>query len=304
MMTEFLVSLLLTATSPDAGVAKKKPTASQLSQPKTTATTADAGVSTKLSTKTDAGTSTKLTSSSGLDGGTAASGKTLTPMNGPMGQGTAVIGASDAGVKAPSKKSEMTPEVKALVDRMQAFYEKTQDFTADFRQDYTYKAFKRTATSTGTVTFKKPALMRWEYLKPAKKTFVLAGDTVYAHDPEAMLLTVGSINTDKLSASVTFLFGKGKLADEFSIAKVACAKCKGTLLEMTPLTPDPRFQMVKLEVDPTTAQVLRSIVIDPDGSENAITFSNLKANTGVSAEHFKLNPPDGTQVQDFRKKTQ
>ena len=45
-----------------------------------------------------------------------------------------------APVKAPAVV--MSADVKALVDRMQSFYEKTQDFTADFRQDYAYKAFK------------------------------------------------------------------------------------------------------------------------------------------------------------------
>lgn len=205
-----------------------------------------------------------------------------------------------AGVKAAAKpKVEMAPEVKALVDRMQAFYDKAQDFTAQFQQDYTYKAFKRTQTSTGSVTFKKPAMMRWEYEKPSKKTFVLAGDKVYALDPEAMTLTKAAMSTSQLSASVTFLWGQGRLADEFAISKKACEKCKGTLLELNPLTPDPRFQKVLLEVDPATAQVLRSTVIDPDGSENAITFKELKPNVGIDEKAFKLQPPPGTQVVDY-----
>jgi outer membrane lipoprotein carrier protein len=197
----------------------------------------------------------------------------------------------------------MRPEVKALVDRMQAFYEKTQDFTASFQQVYSYKTFKRVSRSTGKVTYKKPALMRWEYEtqdgKPAPRTFVLAGDRVYAYDPGAKLLTRAAISTNQLSASVTFLWGQGKLADEFSIATAPCDKCTGTLLELTPLRPDPRFKRVKLEVDPKTAQVIRSIVVDPDGSENAITFLEMLTNTGVDEKHFKLSPPPGTQVQDF-----
>lgn len=198
-------------------------------------------------------------------------------------------------------KPEVKPEVRALVERMQAFYEKTEDFTAKFRQDYTYKAFKRTQTSYGTVTFRKPALMRWEYEKPSPKSFVLAGDKVYAHDPEARTLTKASIATHQLSASVTFLWGKGRLLDEFSISEKACDKCAGTLLELTPLEPDPRFQRIRLEVDPKTAQVLKSTVVDPDGSENAITFSEMKTNTGVNEAHFKLAPPLGTQIIDYTK---
>jgi outer membrane lipoprotein carrier protein len=193
----------------------------------------------------------------------------------------------------------MAADVKTLVDRMQAFYEKTTDFSADFKQDYTYKAFKRTQNSSGKVTFRKPGLMRWEYLKPSPKSFVLAGDKVYAYDPEAMTLTKMSIATSQLSASVTFLFGQGKLADEFAIAKKACTTCTGTLLELTPLVPDPRFQKVLFEIDPKTAQVTKSTVIDPDGSENAITFGPLTLNAGIDEKSFKLTPPDGTQVIDY-----
>ncbi|MDP3503626.1 MAG: outer membrane lipoprotein carrier protein LolA [Myxococcales bacterium] len=214
-----------------------------------------------------------------------------------------VAPASDAGVVKPT----MAPAVKTLVDRMQAFYETTSDFSADFRQDYFYKISKRTQTSTGTVLFRKPGLMRWDYAKPSAKTFVLAGVKVYMHDPEAKLLTVASIGTSKLSASVTFLFGQGKLADEFAITQKECAKCTGTLLQLDPLVPDVRFTRIFLEVDPKSAQVLKSTVVDPDGSENAISFLNLKTNTGPAWDggtgsvdpRFKLSPPPDTQVQDF-----
>jgi len=202
--------------------------------------------------------------------------------------------------KAAEKK--MAPEVKDLVDRMQAFYEKTQDFTSDFKQDYKYKAMRRTQSSSGTVIYKKPGLMRWEYEKPSKRTFVLAGEKVYAYDPEAQTLSVGRIDTSQLSASVTFLFGQGKLADEFSISKGECKDCKGSLLVLDPLKPDPRFRQVRLEVDPKTAQVLKSTVVDPDGSENTIAFLNLKTNVGIAADSFKLNPPEGTRIDDFTKR--
>jgi outer membrane lipoprotein carrier protein len=204
---------------------------------------------------------------------------------------------------AEAGKGSIAPELKALVERMQAFYEKTDDFKASFKQDYKYKTFRRTQTSTGTVTYKKPGLMRWEYEKPSKRTFVLAGSKVYAYDPEGQTLTVGSVDTSKLSASVTFLFGQGRLADEFNITKGTCADCKGTLMVLDPVRPDPRFRQVRLEVDSKTAQVLKSTVVDPDGSENAISFLDLKTNVGIAADSFKINPPEGTRVEDFTKQT-
>lgn len=201
----------------------------------------------------------------------------------------------------PAVKGSVAPEVKPLVEKMQAFYEKTEDFKSAFKQDYKYKTFRRTQTSTGTITYKKPGLMRWEYESPSPRTFVLAGSKIYAYDPPAQTLTVASVDTSKLSASVTFLFGQGRLADEFHIKKGVCADCKGTLLVLDPAQPDPRFRQVRLEVDSKTAQVLKSTVVDPDGSENTVAFLELKTNVGVSKDGFKLEPPEGTRIDDFTK---
>lgn len=205
---------------------------------------------------------------------------------------------------APASERPMAPEVKALVDRMQGFYERTQDFTGDFKQDYHYKTFNRTVVSTGTVAFQKPARMRWEYLTPSKRSFVLSADRIYALDPEAQTLTKASLPTSQLSASVTFLWGKGKLGDEFDISRTECKECLGTLLTLVPKKPDARFREVQLDIDPKTAQVRRSIVIDPDGSRNAITFSNLKTNVGLPKETFQLTPPPGTQIIDTTASTE
>src|SRR5262249_52747824 len=128
--------------------------------------------------------------------------------------------SSDAGVPGhEGPKRAMDPEVKALVERMQAFYEKTSDFTAGFRQEYTYKIARRTQSSSGKVFFLKPAMMRWEYEKPSPKVFVLAEERAYAYDPQALTLTITNMKTNELSASVTFLMGVGRLEKEFSIAR-------------------------------------------------------------------------------------
>jgi outer membrane lipoprotein carrier protein len=151
------------------------------------------------------------------------------------------------------------------------------------------------------VKFKKPGLMRWDYRTPGAKTFLLTGDRAYALDPDALTLTKTPVDQSQLSAAVTFLFGKGNLADEFDISKQACSTCQGVLLVLNPKKPTPRFKRVLLEVDPKTAQVLKSTVIDPDGSRNAITFENLKTNVGLTDAQFKLTPPPNTQILDMTK---
>src|SRR5262249_42398104 len=59
------------------------------------------------------------------------------------GAGKPQAAAIDAGVQA-GPIAPTSPEVRSLIERMQRFYERTSDFTASFRQDYTYKSFNRT----------------------------------------------------------------------------------------------------------------------------------------------------------------
>ena len=201
--------------------------------------------------------------------------------------------------KAPATPAATAPEVKALVERMQSFYEKTQDFSADFTQRYQYKMSGRAQESQGKVLFKKPAMMRWDYTAPSPRTFLLAADIAYTYDPEAQTLTKSTFNQNQLSSAVTFLWGKGNLLDDFEIAKKPCADCKGVLLELTPKRSDPRYQKLDLEVDRKSAEVLATTVFDPSGDVNAIRFKDLKTNLGLTDAQFKLNVPSSVQVLDM-----
>ena len=200
---------------------------------------------------------------------------------------------------APEPPAVESPEVKKAVDSMQRFYEDTRDFQADFVQKYEYKTFQRTSTASGKMRFKKEGpSMRWDYLKPEEKVFVISGEKVYFYDKAAKLLTVSRLAADRLSASITFLWGQGKLDREFRISRADRKDLAGGIaLELVPRLPDPRFQRIFFLLDPKTYSVKESIVVDPDGSENRMTFSNARANTGFGNDAFKIQPPEGTQVQ-------
>ena len=190
------------------------------------------------------------------------------------------------------------PDVKRAVEKMQRFYEETKDFTASFQQTYRYKSFATTKKASGRVRFMKAGgSMRWDYLKPDDKVFVISGRKIYSYDKEAKQLAIASIDTDRLSASVTFLWGQGKLEREFDVRKADRKDLVGGIaLELTPKVPDPRFREVFFLLDPMTYAVRESLVIDPDGSENTVAFSEVKTNTGFSNDVFKIDYPKDTQI--------
>lgn len=218
--------------------------------------------------------------------------------------------SAPASVAEAKAGTPMDPQVKRLVDAMQGFYEKTLDFEAQFTQRYTYVSRSRTQESTGTLLFRKPRktkggqteapAMRWDYAKPAPKTIIVTGGSVYMFDPEAQELTKAPLQLEKLSASVTFLWGVGKLDHEFYITRSARPDLAGGVaLELVPKKPDPRFDRVFMKLDPKTSAVVETIVVDPSGDENHMIFSGVKTDQGVGPERFHLDPPPGTQVRDL-----
>lgn len=192
------------------------------------------------------------------------------------------------------------PSAAQLADKVQAFYEDTADFSATFTQQYKYKAMARTQKSQGTVQVKKPGLMRWDYVKPHEKLFLLDGKALWIWDPSDKAVMVNrAFSSDQLSAAVTFLWGRGKLSDEFDIQRVEKPAYGQTVLELVPKTPQGGFTRLYFAVDPKTGAVVTSVVIDSQGNENRIEFSDVKTNTGLADSRFRFSVPKGATVQEL-----
>jgi outer membrane lipoprotein carrier protein len=192
---------------------------------------------------------------------------------------------------------ETSADLKAAVKAMQAFYEKAKDCSADFTQTYVNQAFKKTLTSTGKLRFKKPGMLRFDYLTPEPKFFVVKNDKITSYVPAAQQAMVGSFKADELSASVTFLFGKGNLESEFTIHPADRHDlAAGTALLLSPKHEDPRFSRIYFVVDPATSAVKESVVVDPSGNENRFDFTHIQTGVGLTAKDFDESLPPGTQV--------
>lgn len=193
------------------------------------------------------------------------------------------------------------PTAPELAQKVQRFYEKTSDYSADFQQVYRYQGSARRQVSSGTMQVKKPGLMRWDYDKPYPKHFVLDGKALYLYDPEDKQVTVNrDFTTDQLSAAVTFLWGRGKLTDEFDVALAAASPAGDAVLELTPKKPQSGFTKLLFHVDAATGQVKTSIVVDSQGNENRIDFANVKTNTGIPASRFEFEIPKGAKVTEWK----
>jgi outer membrane lipoprotein carrier protein len=197
---------------------------------------------------------------------------------------------------APSKDP-----ARAIARRVHAFYAQTRDFSASFRQHYTYVAIGRTEDSEGTVQVKKPGRVRWDYAKPERRTLYIEDKTFWIWRPDDQEAQVKrDFAGDQLSSAFTFLWGKGDLLKEFSPKAVPAPEGlpAGDGLELTPLKPTPGVQKLLFVVG-KDGQVLASVVTNPQGDVNQIVFSDARVNQGLPDSLFQFAPPKGAYVQEF-----
>ena len=190
---------------------------------------------------------------------------------------------------------------RAIARRVQAFYAQTKDFSAGFRQHYTYVAIGRVEESEGVVQVKKPGRVRWDYAKPDRRTLYIEDRTLWIWRPDEQEVQVKrDFGGEQLSSAFTFLWGKGNLLKDFSPRAVPAPEGlpKGDALELTPIKPMPGIEKL-LFVVARDGQVLASVVTNPQGDINQIVFTDAKIDQGLSDSLFHFAPPKGAYVQEL-----
>jgi outer membrane lipoprotein carrier protein len=183
----------------------------------------------------------------------------------------------------PAPTTTVDAKLDAVIDGVQKAYESTRDFKGAFTQRFTYTMLHRTQESTGVVTFEKPGRMRWDYAQPAPKSFIVDGKALWVVQPADKVAFVNAcFQQDGLTASVAFLFGDGKLREQFNISWF-----DGTFGDKTdhhllllPRATNGVFARLILVVDPKTSRVKQSVVVDPAGNVNQFIFTKLDFNLG------------------------
>jgi len=205
----------------------------------------------------------------------------------------------------PALAVAQPPPVDKVVDKMQAFYEKTKDIKGKFKQVYTDTLYGSERTSYGYLYVKKPGMMRWNYVKPERKSFIADGKTLWLWEPEDKQAFHNPLSTANLSTGLTFLLGKGDLKTEFTFAYVTSKEDRlgapgDLVLKLTPKKPTAQFEAIVVAIKPDDYSVGESMVVGRQ-SRNHFIFSKMKVNTRLSTARFRFKPPAGARVIDGAK---
>jgi outer membrane lipoprotein carrier protein len=199
--------------------------------------------------------------------------------------GAAVTAAGDIGAAA-------------LLERVQAFYEKTTDFKASFRQVVRRKSPRRTLTRSGTVYFKRPGMMRWDYKVPDEVYYVSDGEILWSYDVEDGVAYRLQVKGSDLFHALGFLTGTARLTDSFD-PTVDKATAAGLVpIRLAPRDAQAGYRAITLFVDPATGETRETSVEDPLGNVSHLWFEQ-PSKSPLPPDGFRFKVPAGVRVEEI-----
>jgi outer membrane lipoprotein carrier protein len=197
-----------------------------------------------------------------------------------------------------------TPPLDDLVEKIQSSYEKAEDLKAHFVQETTIKSIRKVEREEGTVYFKKPKKMFWDYNgKPKSKKLIINPRKAWLYIPEDNLVYIQDAKKILNSRLVIrFLTGVGRLKDDFFVrySRPHEKDARGNyLLELKPRSAGTTagIERLSLTVGGDNYQIIACSLRDTYGNLTRITFQNISINNNLSDSLFTFTPPPGTIVQ-------
>ncbi len=183
-----------------------------------------------------------------------------------------------------------------IVDKVQARYDATRDFTATVRQELVLASAGKTSTASGSVAFQKPGRMRWTLTDGAAQVIVADGTTLWFYEPEEhQVLKAPFQAAFRSTTPISFLTGVGRLRDDFDVT-VEPGDPGRLILRLRSRAGDGELGGLRLTVDAESYDLVGAEVTDPVGNVTRVHFSSLRRNLGLAADTFHFEVPPGVDV--------
>jgi outer membrane lipoprotein carrier protein len=185
--------------------------------------------------------------------------------------------------------------VPDLIKRLQARYDSTAGFRADFTQEVESATLGQKVEARGTVVFKKPGRMRWEFSEP-QQTLVSDGKFFWFYQPaEKQVLKTPFQQAFSSTTPASFLLGVGRLDQDFSISLTSETQ-ELYQLRLTPKKDPEALGLLDLAVSAKTFDILQATVTDPLGNVTRLHFSNIDRKAPLDDTLFRFTAPPGVDV--------
>lgn len=195
---------------------------------------------------------------------------------------------------APAWSDGTSAGVKPLLDRLQRHYQQTTSFSARF-QEKIKPAGGIERQRDGTVYYRKPGRMRWEFGGSDQEIIVSDGQTLYTYQPDLnQVIETPLEQAFRSSSAASFLLGVGDVERDFEASLPADPPSDG--LKHVLLKPKAGGDSIEMALDPATLDIRNLRLTDQLGDVTNLAFSELKTGAALDDKLFTFTPPAGADI--------
>jgi outer membrane lipoprotein-sorting protein len=219
----------------------------------------------------------------------------------------------------PAKDS--ADSVKAIAQLLEEHYRNAQTLRAVFLERYS-SGPREAIVESGTVYFRRPGRMRWEYEAPEKKLFLADGKSVWFYVPAdhtatkapikessdwrtPLALLTKNANLSRLCMRIDLIAQKGTPAGHAILRCMPKGEKVGkptaaasSMRDSTQLPGAADFVEVLLEVNASSGELAGVRIRQPGGIELEYRFGDWQEGLPLPEEMFRFRPPAGVAIVD------
>lgn len=186
-------------------------------------------------------------------------------------------------------------ELHSLVADIQKAYESIETLTFEFTQELSMNSMESLFEATGKAAFKKPGMMKWDYISPDTQQIVSDGKTIWIFQPAFNQVIITTFPKER-NVAYDFLSGMGRLSEDFSITFLEGNSSKPYYLKLTPKNPQTNTTGLIIKVDEKTSMVEEFTNFDLLGNATKIKMKRVEINSELSSDLFSFTIPEGAKI--------
>jgi len=214
---------------------------------------------------------------------------------------------------------ESAVSAKQVTRLLEEHYRHLKTLRAVFLQRYN-EGPKQSRVESGTVYFRRPGQMRWEYESPEKKLFLTDGKTVWFYVPydhtvtkapvkestdwrTPLALLTGKVDLSRLCRVVELVDQPGVPAGHSVLRCLPKGEKKATPVAQsrgsngaTDPGTEEEFTEVLLEVDSSSGELARIEIRQPGGVDLEYRFGNWQTDIPLPEDLFRFRVPPGVAI--------
>jgi len=154
----------------------------------------------------------------------------------------------------------------------------------------------KSRTSTGTFDFERPNRFRFVYRKPFEQTIVADGQTLWMHDVDLNQVTSRKQAKVLASTPAALIAAAPDLETLKKDFDLQALPDSGGMQWVQALPRTKEGQLASMKVGFRGDQLAALDILDSFGQRSLLTFNGMQVNSGVGADAFRFQPPQGADV--------